>query len=90
MDFIQKMNIPNCNGILILLSSRNCNMTSSRVMNADYPVDIDLNYYPLWESAIWMKAAQRENICTPTGEYRLIKGGKSNKGARIVANELRR
>ena len=63
-------------------------------MNADYPVDIDLNRYPrpfhVWESAIWLKATQREIICTPTGEYRLVKEGKSNKGDRIVANELRR
>ena len=40
--------------------------------------------------SFWVKATQREIICTPTGEYRLVKEGKSNKGDRIVANELRR
>ena len=93
MDFIRKMN-PQLQRYLDFAFTQKLQYDFLRAMNADYPVDIDLNRYPrpfhVWESAIWLKATQREIICTPTGEYRLVKEGKSNKGDRIVANELRR
>lgn len=93
IDFIRKMN-PQLQRYLDFAFTQKLQYDFLRAMNADYPVDIDLNRYPcpfhVWESAIWLKATQREIICTPTGEYRLVKERKSNKGDRIVANELRR
>lgn len=64
-----------------------------RAMNPEYPVDIDLSQYPkpfhVWESAIWLKATQREVICTVEGEYRLVKKSEITKDDRIIGNQLR-
>lgn len=65
-----------------------------RAMDAAYPVNINIDQYPkpfhVWESAIWLKATQREIVCTPGEEYSLIKEGNVREGDRIIKNELRR
>ena len=65
-----------------------------RAMDAAYPVNINIDQYPqpfhVWESAIWLKATQREIVCTPDEEYFLIKEGNVREGDRIINNELRR
>ena len=62
-------------------------------MDAGYPVDIDPERYPqpfhVWESAIWLNATRRKIVCTPQGEYKLIKEDKVGKEDRVVSNDLR-
>lgn len=64
-----------------------------RAMDTEYPTDIDISRYPqpfhVWESAIWLKATQREIVCNTEGEYRLVKKAEVRKEDRILENELR-
>lgn len=64
-----------------------------RAMNADYPTKIDVSRYPspfpMWESAVWLLATQREMVCNPEGEYRVVKKSDIKKGDRVISNELK-
>jgi hypothetical protein len=63
-------------------------------MDAEYPVNINCDHYPqpfhVWESDIWLKTTRREIVCSPDGEYRLIKEKDIRKSDRVIKNQLRR
>lgn len=92
MEFTRKMH-PQLRRYLDFAFNQKLQYDFLRAMNADYSVNIDVSRYPkpfhVWESAIWLKATQREIVRTPNGEYRLIKEGDIKKGDRIIKNELR-
>ena len=92
MGFTQKMN-PQLRRYLDFAFNQKLQHDFLRAMDTEYPVDIDVDRYPkpfhVWESAIWLKATQREIICTPEGKYRTIKKNKVQKSDRVISNELR-
>lgn len=64
-----------------------------RAMDIENAVNINIDRYPkpfhIWESAIWLKATQREIIYSPGGEYHLRKKKDIREEDRIINNELR-
>lgn len=92
MTFTRKMH-PRLQRYLDFAFNRKLQYDFLRAMDAGYPADIDVSRYPnpfhVWESAIWLKATGREVICTPEGEYRLVKQEDVGKGDRVIRNELR-
>ena len=92
MEFTKQMD-PRLRQYLDFAFNRKLQYDFLRAMDATYPVNINVDQYPkpfhVWESAIWLKATQREIVCTPGGEYFLIKEGNVREGDRIIKNELR-
>lgn len=92
MEFTRKMH-PQLRRYLDFAFNQKLQHDFLRATNADYPTEPDISRYPqpfhVWESAIWLKATQREIICTPEGKYRLVKENEIKKGDRIIKNELR-
>ena len=82
MDFIRKMN-PQLQRYLDFAFTQKLQYDFLRAMNADYPVDIDLNRYPcpfhVWESAIWLKATQGRSFVLPPENTASSKKGKQQR-----------
>ncbi len=93
MEFIKQMD-PQLQKYLDFAFNKKLQYDFLRAMDTEYPVNINIDRYPkpfhVWESAIWLKATQREIICTPDGEYILIKKENLREDNRIIKNELRR
>lgn len=93
MEFTKQMD-PQLRRYLDFAFNRKLQYDFLRAMDTAYLVNINIDQYPnpfhVWESAIWLKATQREIVCTPGEEYFLIKEGNVRKGDRIIKNELRR
>ena len=92
MEFTRKMH-PRLQRYLDFAFNRKLQYDFLRAMDAGYPADMDISRYPkpfhVWESAIWLKATGREVVCTPEGEYRLVRKGETKQGDRLIKNELR-
>lgn len=92
MEFTRKMH-PRLQRYLDFAFNRKLQYDFLRAMDAGYPTDMDISRYPkpfhVWESAIWLKATGREVVCTPEGEYRLVRKGETKQGDRLIKNELR-
>lgn len=92
MEFTRKMH-PRLRRYLDFAFNQKSQYDFLRAMDADYPVDIDVDRYAkpfhVWESAIWLKATQREIIRTSEGEYRLVRKNNIRQGDCVIGNELR-
>ena len=92
MEFTKKM-APLLRHYLDFAFNRKLQYDFLRAMDVEYPVTINIDRYPspfhVWESAIWLKAMQREIIRTPDGEYYLGKKDDMREGDRLIKNELR-
>lgn len=92
MEFTRKMH-PQLQRYLDFAFNRKLQYDFLCAMDAVNPADTDVSRYPkpfhVWESAIWLKATGREVICTPEGEYRLVREGETKQGDRLIKNELR-
>ena len=93
MEFTKQLD-PQLRQYLDFAFNRKLQYDFLRAMDTEYPVNININRYPnpfhIWESAIWLKATQREIIYSSTGEYHLIKEENVKPSDRIIKNELRR
>ncbi|TWV13205.1 hypothetical protein FQ707_05915 [Bacteroidaceae bacterium HV4-6-C5C] len=92
MEFIRKMH-PRLQRYLDFVFNRKLQYDFLRAMDNGYPLKIDITRYPrpfhVWESAIWLEATQRKIICTPGGEFRLVKKGDVRKGDRSTGDGLK-